>query len=444
MSLTACRIGLDLRPTEAGFKAHAGRGTGRYVQELVARLFAQDPDKTGFGFVPLGSADLWAGSWEAKLLDKLPAGKQTVGTQVMLPRRLQSLGLDMMHFFAHGDAPARRCMASKAVPQIVTVLDLIPLKFPHLYRASKSNWRFKLARYVELEAIRRSVGVLAISEATKRDVVELLGVRPERVFVTPLAVGDVFAARPLTDFRASMVAKRSEIAGLQDINPQADVILYVGGIDPRKNVPFLLKVFAELLRLRDYVNPPVLAIAGKIDSDDQYPKLLQTIAELGLTDQVRLLGFVSDEELVSLYQGASVLAFPSLYEGFGFPVLEAMACGCPVVAARNSSIPEVTGRAAMLIADNDTDGWVRALDTFLRSGEMQQEYSLRGINRADEFSWERTAELTLAAYRQSYDRVIGMCARSQMPVPDEDLLSDDTPLRAALDDEAHRNIANAK
>jgi glycosyltransferase involved in cell wall biosynthesis len=146
-------------------------------------------------------------------------------------------------------------------------------------------------------------------------------------------------------------------------------------------------------------NLPMLLLAGNYEKDDQFPKIRSKIAELGISSDTKLLGFVPDEELASLYQSADLFVFPSLYEGFGFPVLEAMACGTPVVAGSNSSLPEVAGTSSVLLPDMNTGVWVQAIDGLLESESALDELSVSGISRAQKFSWERTARETLNAYR---------------------------------------------
>lgn len=381
------RVGVDARGLEPGFKAHFGRGTGRYGTELIKQLLelAQEPTAQ-LDIRPLRGSELRVQGVQKLLYSLLPYGKQTIETQLFLPRRLAGLHCDLVHFLAHGDATAR-----SKVPYVVTVLDLIPLKFPELYAATRANWRFHLARRLELDAIRSARGILTISEATKRDVVELLGVSPERIAVTPLATSERFLPRA-AGWRAAGSETRAQF-GLSATDP---LLLYVGGIDPRKNTRFLIELLA---RLRSELQPaPVLAMVGNYAKDDQFPLLQQQIRACGVEDGVRLLGYVSDEALVQLYHAADLAVFPSLYEGFGFPVLEAMACGVPVVAGNNSSIPEVASGAGILVEDNDIDGWAAAIRSVLETPERAAQLALTGIARAKEFSWRRTASLTLQAY----------------------------------------------
>lgn len=373
-------IGVDVRPLQQGFREHAGRGTGRYTDELVRNLLEIQQERS----LPF-SLELVAptppAALESLMHDWMVLGKRTFESQVLFPRQVARTGVDMMHFFHHGDAPSR-----PSIPHVVTVLDLIPLRFPHLYTATKSNLRFKFARFLELQAIRKAQGLFAISEATKKDVVELLGVSPEKVQVTPLAINSSFSP----DSASKLPAVVEPYLG------QRQLLLYVGGIDPRKNVRFLIDILAGVYS--EGQHRPLLLLAGNISQDDQYPLLKKKITELGMQDAVLELGRVSDEELLGLYQNVDAFLFPSLYEGFGFPVLEAMGCGCPVLAANNSSIPEVAGQAALLLEDNDLRSWVEAVSALLSFPELQKSYCEKGLLRAKEFSWKKTAEATIDGY----------------------------------------------
>jgi len=382
-------IGVDARATEPGFKAHYGRGTGRYAEELLRHL-----PKVNDGALeirPIRSEDLAKRKWEELLLKSLPFGRQTANTQLFLPRKLGRIGADLIHFMAHSDGTAR-----SPVPYIVTVLDLIPLRFPELYRADKAGWRFKLARKLENRSIASAAGIIAISEATKRDIVSILGISADRIFVTHLGVGEHFFAAAASDEERRRETERTKQR--LGLDPSRPMILYTGGIDPRKNISFLLDVFAEILQHGPSPKPQ-LALAGAYEHDDQYPKLKAGLDRLDLHSDIKLLGFVPDSELPALYRAAAVLGFPSLYEGFGLPVIEAMACGTPVVAGRNSSLPEVGGDAAVLLSDGARDLWVQEIISITADGSRRNRLSEIGKSHARRFSWEQTALRTLEAYR---------------------------------------------
>lgn len=389
-------IGLDTRPLEEGFKAHYGRGIGRYTGELIAHLLkgGETSGAPTYKLVEAGSNELGVHGWKNKLLSVTPAGKVTLETQLILPWSIAQLGVDLFHFFAHGDAPAW-----SSVPYVVTVLDLIPLRFPELYKADRPTWRYHFARFLEYRAIARATGILAISESTKKDLQELLGVAEEKIRVTPLAVGSQFRRRIfLRENWENDIRQVRQNLGIAEERP---LLLYVGGIDARKNITFLIEVFSEVVKNhpgRGSGQGPVLVMAGKYEGDHSFAKLEATIKNMALEEDVLLPGFVADDILAHLYRGANITLFPSLYEGFGFPVLESMASGVPVIAGNNSSLSEVAGDAALLLDTDDKESWVKEILALLLSPPRQQELGRKGVVQAAKFSWEKTAAATLRAY----------------------------------------------
>jgi len=363
------KIGLDLRATESGFKQHALRGTGRYVKELCLELEKIE--------------DIQVEKFLSKDFSKLPSsipmlGRTTIETQVLLPNKINKTELDLMHFFSHGDAPAWG-----SAPTVVTVLDLIPLIFSELYTKNKSNLRFKFARFLENSAVKKAKGIIAISEATKRDVVKILDIDPAKIYVTPLAINNDFISRKVSIKKFT--------------NP---TLLYVGGIDARKNIYFLLDVFKSLLNNYSWKVAPKLLIAGKITEDANYSDFLAELKKLGLgKEQVEQLGYVSDDELISLYDSVDLFVFPSLYEGFGLPVLEAISRGCVVVAGNNSSIPEVLGNNYPLCEDNNHQQWLERIYELLSNTEKREELRKIGLEQSRLFNWANTAQKTYQAYQ---------------------------------------------
>ncbi len=239
-------------------------------------------------------------------------------------------------------------------------------------------------RYV---AARQVDHIIAVSESTKRDLIRLLGVPEDRVSVIYEAAHPLFSPVTNTD------ALDRTRARYQLTSP---FMLFVGTLEPRKNLPTLLRAFRGL---RDkYKSPASLVIVGNrgwlADEVDR------TIAELNLGDAVRFLGGIPNDELVYLYNAATAFVFPSFYEGFGLPPLEAMACGTPVITSNVSSLPEVVGDAAMLINPEDVDALTVAMARVLSDEKIQREMRDKGLKRAQAFSWERAASETLAVYRQ--------------------------------------------
>lgn len=388
-------VALDLRALDPTYKAHFGRGTGRYAMELQ-RAFAEASTELAEAGVrirelhsgalsPSGAADI--------MMRSLPYGKMTVRNHLFLSSRLRSLGSDLVHFVSHTDAPSFGLSNS-----LVTVLDLIPLKFEQLYGAEQRNLRFRFARYLENRAIRSARGIVAISECTRRDIVELLGVQENSIHVTPLGVSSDF--QPLAGSCAECQEQRFKLRKKYDIAEQRAVILYIGGIDPRKNVEFLVETVADLGSIDRLADSYTLVLAGNMEGDAGFPALKSRIESLLPPSQVKLLGRVSDASLYELYHLSDVFFFPSIYEGFGLPLLEAMASGALILAGDNSALPEVVPDRRWLLPDGARALWVERVAELLLLDDGAKEARRReGIAWASQFTWRRTMLATLEAYR---------------------------------------------
>lgn len=383
-------VGFDTSALDATFKEHAGRGIGRYVRELT-RYFDRLDGRSGE--VSVGYFDHT--TFKSPLLDTLisaaPAGRQTLRQQLVYPLHLggsRTAGFDLLHFPAHMDAPS---WSPKRY--IITVLDLIPIVCRDLYEDAVGGVRFRLARWLELQAIRSAALILAISECTARDVQRVLGIPAERIRVTPLGVDAKF-------FTVTPGAPDEALRARLRIPTGAPVVLYVGGIDPRKNYPWLIEAFAALVSARAERGEtlPVLVMAGRIDRDREYPRFRALAARSGVVERIIETGYVPEEDLLALYGASSLLFFPSLYEGFGFPVLEAMAAGLPVVSSNTSSLPEVVGEAGLLVSPGETGPAVAGMQAILSGGELPERLRADGRARARRFSWDRTGEETVRAY----------------------------------------------
>jgi len=390
------RVGLDRSALDPSFKAHAGRGIGRYVQELSAYLDTHKHD-----LVEIGAFDYKTFTLPPlvdRTLQNLPLGRQTIRQQLFYPLQLKGKlsEFHMLHFPAHMDAPSW-----SAKPYILTVLDLIPLIFRHLYESDRMGIRFKFARWLEINAIKSASLILAISECTARDVTRILGIPPERIVVTPLGVDKRFFARA-SEPEIRTVRQR---LGIPEGSP---VLLYVGGIDQRKNIEGLLQTFQEVIRGCSELgySTPRLVISGKIQNDKRYPIVLSDIKQRGLEELVVMPGYIEDVDLPALYGLASVFLFPSLYEGFGLPPLEAMAAGVPVVSSNASAMPEVIGESALLYQPERADEGARLVLEVIRNEELKKKLSIMGPERAKLFTWARTGELTIKAYEQAARAIV--------------------------------------
>lgn len=381
-------IGFDRSAFDPHFRDHAIRGIGRYVSELC-NSFGSDDNVAYFDHKIARSV-----AAVDAIIDASPVARRTLRQQILYPLRLGQLPYKLLHFPAHMDAPA---WCPK--PYILTVLDLIPLVLKDLYAAEKGGFRFRFARWLEIQAIKNANLLLAISEHTKKDIVRVLEIPADRIVVTPLGVDDSF-------FKRGNLS-RGEMLEKYKVDSRRQTILYVGGIDPRKNWPALLEVMAVLKRraIEAKRPPPQLVLAGKISKDLQFPKMMTRCAELDLTDSVFPIGFVADDDLINLLGVCDLFIFPSLYEGFGLPPLEAMAAGAPVVSSNRSCMPEVLGDAALQADPTNYKEFADAAWTVLSDTDLAARLRAAGPVQARKFSWSRTGELTRAAYQMALERL---------------------------------------
>lgn len=399
------RVALDTTALDPTFRAHSVRGTGRYVSELYSRLPAlcrPEDAVTSFQYSKVGR-----GGFLDSLVEYLPAGRTTIRHQLLYPLSLHQEDIaqaDLLHFPVHADAPTW-CRK----PFVVTVLDLIPLIFKDLYAPKKNDRRFQLARWLELQSIKNAEAVFVISENTGQDVQKLLGVPEDRIVVTPLGVSPSFYERHP---HGNLIRKRF---GILSDNP---VVLYVGGIDQRKNIAFMLQAFHEVVQQRHLLQQPLpyLVMAGEIEKDDQYPIVQATIRRYALEHQVKMTGYVSDEELRAFYREADAFFYPSLYEGFGLPPLEAMASRTTVVCSNTSSLPEVVGDAGLVFSPTDLEDAAHKLFLALDCSDLRMRLAEKGEERSRQFTWENTAERTFEGYQQTIARL----EQPSPPLPPKD------------------------
>jgi glycosyltransferase involved in cell wall biosynthesis len=371
------RVGIDAR---YAFRRQR-RGIGRYVAALLTHLPAVAAAEDRFVLYVDGPADLEA----LAVVDprfqvrRVPVGNPLLFEEVALPRAAAADGLDLLHLTSNYGPSFPPC------PTVYTVHDLIEWLRPG-FSPARLSFRHGAGRAVRMRTLprqaRRARRVITISTASRDDLVRLLHLPPERIAVVPLGVDANLAPMDPGEARALLRAEGQPVPDRY--------VLALGALDPRKNGPLLMRAFA---RAQPALGDCQLWIVG-----------VERVRDYALPfpappPWLRVQGFVERATLVHLMQGASAFAFPSLYEGFGLPVLEAMACGVPVLASRRSSVPEVAGDAALLFDPEDEAALAADLERLLSDRGLQDEFRRRGPVRAAAFTWAETARQTMAVYR---------------------------------------------
>ena len=304
---------------------------------------------------------------------------RSVWMQLVLPGILRDVRPDVVHFTNYLAPLAGR------VPYLVSFHDMSLSLLPQCHTLKKRLLTSSLIPSVA----RKARMILTPSESTRRDVVRLLRVDPGRVRVIPYAASPSF--RPVA-------AGPEELERLYGIRPP--YFLYVGTLEPRKNLARALRAFASVAGTLPDCR---FVIAGQ--RGWRYAEVLQAAEDPVLRGRVEFLGYLPEERLPLLYAHAHALVYPSLYEGFGLPVVEAMACGTPVLTSRSSSLAEIGEGAALLADPMDEKALADALHALATDAELRATLRARGLERARTFSWERTGRETVAAYREVYDEV---------------------------------------
>jgi glycosyltransferase involved in cell wall biosynthesis len=356
-------------------KSYRSAGINWYIYNLLRHLPEADPEIEYTVFL---NERRYRGAPGIRLcVSRLPADRPPVRIlweQVLQPRALHRAKVDLLHH------PAFVGPLASACPFVITVHDLSYLFFPQGFRALNQRY---LQIFTRL-SVRRARRVIAVSESTKRDLVQQYGLSPGKVDVVYNGVDTAY--RPLP---ANKVAAFRSGEGL----PQR-FILFVGTLEPRKNVVRLVEAYASLPKGR----PPLMLVGGK---GWLYDEIYARVEALGLAGEVRFVGYVPAEVLPWWYNAADLFVYPSLYEGFGLPPLEAMACGTAVISSTASSLPEVVGQAGLTIDPTDSEALATAMEQVLADREMQEDMETAGLVQAQKFSWEQTARQTVESYRHA-------------------------------------------
>jgi glycosyltransferase involved in cell wall biosynthesis len=361
-------------------------GIGTYIRNLVQALAIEDPHN---------HYTLVISPENLSELPPLPENFEVAtygrsdsdpADHLAFPVFLRQLPADLFHI------PVNRVPLLMRKPYVVTIHDMSSLLFD-----TRRSWRNKVRQYRFRRGLMRAERVIAVSAATRRDVVNLMGVQPERIRLVYSAPSPEFFQQRC----AVETGAQEQLRILERYQIRYPFLLYAGAIRPQKNIPRLVEAFA-IARTALAGHPAYhdlrLIIIG--DEISRYPAVRQAVIQSRVEDVVRFLGFVPFDTMRVFYEAAAAFVFPSLYEGFGLPPLEAMASGTPVITSSMSSLPEVVGEAAMLVNPENVFDIARGIKEVLLNDDLRAKLTVEGRIHAAKYSWKSTAQQVLEIYRE--------------------------------------------
>jgi glycosyltransferase involved in cell wall biosynthesis len=354
-------------------------GVGRYTSNLCNSISKSKDGNNYYFYLPGRSRTCWND------MNGAQPGKQGMSSQnntlrilweqILLPIKIRKDMLDLFHYTDHAMS-----LIQRRHPVVITVHDIAYIRFPYLLNKSRQVYK----KYILNLSVKKADIIIADSHSTKHDIIEFFKVDEKKIKVIHLGVENRF--RPINNVERYRTRN----------NLPTKIILNIGTLEPRKNVVTLIKAFKRLREKghEDYI----LAIAG--EKGWLYKRIFEEIKNSGMEQSIRLLGVVRDEELPLLYNCADLFVYPSLYEGFGLPPLEAMACGVPIITSNTSSLPEVVGNAGIMVDPNDIESLSDEMYKVLNDKELKHRMRRDGLKRAKMFTWEKTVNNVIEIYNE--------------------------------------------
>lgn len=377
------RIGIDIRSLQDDCRY---RGIGTYTRCLVKKLLSLDRDNEYVFFVFKDVPTLTLleeGNFKNIKLRKFIHRRKHFGWfkgQAILPNIINKEKLDIFYSLEH------MVPIFSSVKKVITIHDFIYNDY-QIYKRKENPFK-KLYFSLRDQTLKSADKITAVSEYTKTKIIELLGIREDRIKVIYEAADEIF--RPINDDESFLKIK-------QKYNLGNDFILYVGAIAPHKNIDGLIRAFSKI-RFKEVS----LILAGPQirDNFSYLTSINKLIEKLNIEDRVRILGYIPQEDLISLYNMARVFISVSFYEGFGLPILEAMACGRPAIAAKNTSMKEIVDSSGILVDPYNIEEIAFAIDRLLCDNGLRNSLSAKALARAKGFSWEKAAFETLSLCKE--------------------------------------------
>lgn len=367
------KIAIDCR----GINWYHGTGIGTYTNNLVKNMVISEKEHN---YTLFWSGDNYIQYENKKCKCVMTSSKHHRFFQEnYFPRNIEKENIDLYHIPQNGIGLTEKIPCKK----VVTIHDLIPYTMPETVGNGYLLKFLKEMPYI----IENSQGILTVSEFSKKDILRFFPIDPDKIFVTPLAANEMF--KPLDKSNCLEIIK-------EKYNISNDFALYIGGFSDRKNVHGLIEAFSKAY---PHLNKDFsLVILGSYRDSSQ--KLIKLVKSLNMEKHIVFAGFIPDEELPIFYNAATAFIYPSFYEGFGLPPLEAMNCGTPVITSNLTSIPEIVDKAGILINPYNTMELQNSIEKLLNDISLQQTLRTLSLERAKEFSWNKTSTLTLNAYEK--------------------------------------------
>lgn len=372
------RIAFDAR----GANWYKGTGIGTYTENLLKNLITADDSNQ---YTIYWSGENYLQYKKSNTSIKMASKKyHRFFEEYYFPNDIKKNSIDIYHISQNGIGMSEKLNCLK----IVTIHDLIPYIMPETVG---KGYLMKFLKDMP-NIIEMADAIITVSECSKNDILRFFPVNPEKIFVTPLSANEDY--KPLNKNMC-----REYLYNKYKID--APFILYIGGFSPRKNVRSLINAYEMLVKEAGISEKLVICGAKR----DELEKIISLSTKTSVSSKIIFTDYVPEHDLPIFYSGSEVFVYPSLYEGFGLPPLEAMSCGTPVITSNVSSIPEVTKDSALLINPNDTELLARSIHAVLTNNNLSLTLSKKGFSRSLSFSWEKTAEKTLKVYEKLYENI---------------------------------------
>ena len=373
------RIGIDAR-----FYGPTGKGLGRYTQEIVDNVIKIDQVNEYVIFLTKDNFDEF--KCDGKRVRKVIANVRwyTLAEQIIMPYLIYKERIDLMHYL-HFNVPFLACKHF-----IVTIHDLILIKYPTPRASTLSPWLYKIKnvayRLIIKSAIHRSKIIIAVSNFTKQDILNNFKIKPEKIIVIYEGVANLTRGRD-----SLFAAKQNDKAIISEYNIDDPFLLYIGNAYPHKNLERLVSVFLKIKQKQPQLK---LVLVGK---EDYFYQRLKNETK---NNAVIFAGYVPDSNLEAMLNQALCYVFPSLYEGFGLPALEAMSKGCPVVSSNQGSLPEILGKAAVYFDPQDEKSMQTKIEDVINNQALRNNLIQEGYRQIKKYDWWENARLTFEVYQE--------------------------------------------